>query len=260
MSTLICLNKNGEWMQPYPFIAVSIVVELLVFFPIIFQSVLGKTDNLAVVSISRSWRLPGSSTFLSCILLILLIFYMIFLPYKQGSQNCSSFGGILILWAFVVLVFLVIVFNPTYEGEDDEQEDFEAKKVMPPMKPNKFTSLPPTTSNEKKCNPRPQPQLCLCWWVEGETAQKLHQRFAFLLFIYMLVISILVVSMVLIGTDRFGAGVLIVTLMSCLLVSMIATASTTYPGWCPKTSLVEISYAVLFGIIPALITDAVIVT
>jgi hypothetical protein len=175
---------------------------------------------------------------------------MITLPYKSGSQNCSAGGGVAILWVFVVLVSNIIMFNPKYKGEDevlptepigiDEKNPMLQRKISIKVSPN-----PPGKSSD------PEPQLFICWWVRGETAATLHK-------VYMIVISILVVSMVLIGTDRFGAGVLIVVLMSCFLLSMII--STRYPGWCPKTSLVEFHYAALFGIIPALITDAVIVT
>lgn len=229
--TLICLNKNGEWMQQYPFLIVSITIEMLIFIPLLFQSLLDAKDWLDVTSISRTWRLAGAPVALFLILLPMIIIYMLVLPYETGGINCSPGGAIGIMWTFVVLVTNVYTFNPKYKSDEK-------------------------TLGEKEVNSVLDTEFLSCV-VKGEYGVMIHKWSAFLLFVFMYVTTALVVFMVLIGTDRYGAGLLIFVLMTILLVSLIA--STFKPGWCPKTSLVEYSYCLLFGIIPSLITDAQII-
>jgi hypothetical protein len=97
----------------------------------------------------------------------------------------------------------------------------------------------------------------LFWKMSGETAVMVHKYAAFLLFVFMYIITGFVVFSVLIGTERYGVGLLIFILMSVLLLSLVISAWK--PGWCQKTSLVEYIYCILFGLVPSLITNAQIV-
>jgi hypothetical protein len=93
-----------------------------------------------------------------------------------------------------------------------------------------------------------------------KTLQKWHGVFAFLLFSLMMCSSLSIVSTTFVGTSLLKPGWLIVALMICLYIYLFAAAIKTYkdisPNWCAKTSLCEILFCTLFGILLALIPDS----